>query len=362
MSSVSYTLRIEGTDAPSSLLRRIRRMELEEHAEMADMLRLEMAIGVREEEGEWAIIDEDPFSEQSHLQLALQVGSGAPRVLLDAYVIETNTSFSTEPGESTLEVVAMDTTVQMNREEKIRTWSGMADSDIAREIFGEYELEPDVTRTQPTERELQRAVIQRRTDAQFLRALAARNGYEFYVETNPETESQEGHFHEPEFEAADQPELRISRGSRANVEAFDTHYDMTRPARADASGVEVKSRDKQNAQVSELSQQVLGTRSTMANTPGKQVLSGSSVARAAELQTYAQAVVDRSSLAVTAEGSLETVTYGDVLRAKRPVEVSGAGTTYSGRYYVQRVLHVITGESYTQQFTLKRNALGVKGG
>jgi hypothetical protein len=79
------------------------------------------------------------------------------------------------------------------------------------------------------------------------------------------------------------------------------------------------------------------------------------------LQTYAQGVVDRSTWAISAEGELNTVAYGGLLRAKRTVLVRGAGSLYSGTYFVERVLHTFTGSGYTQRFTLKRNALGLTG-
>jgi len=42
--------------------------------------------------------------------------------------------------------------------------------------------------------------------------------------------------------------------------------------------------------------------------------------------------------------------------------VRGVGRQFSGRYYVERVLHQIGGDgSYTQKFTLRRNATGLTG-
>jgi phage protein D len=42
--------------------------------------------------------------------------------------------------------------------------------------------------------------------------------------------------------------------------------------------------------------------------------------------------------------------------------VRGVGRQFSGRYYVERVLHTIGGDgAYTQRFTLRRNATGLTG-
>ena len=95
--------------------------------------------------------------------------------------------------------------------------------------------------------------------------------------------------------------------------------------------------------------------------PRRVLISNTGLADAGELQTYAQAVVDRSAWAIRAEGELSTVTYGDVLRAKRPVNLRGAGRRFSGTWYVEKVLHRLSDEGYTQTFTLRRNATGVTG-
>ena len=72
-----------------------------------------------------------------------------------------------------------------------------------------------------------------------------------------------------------------------------------------------------------------------------------------------QAVVDRSAFAITAEGVVNAAVLGQVLRAKKPVLVRGAGTQFSGQYYVERVLHRFETNGYQQRVTLKRNAVGV---
>jgi phage protein D len=95
--------------------------------------------------------------------------------------------------------------------------------------------------------------------------------------------------------------------------------------------------------------------------PRKVLLSQTGLAETGELQAYAQAVADQSAWAITAEGELNTVAYGGVLRTKRPVEMRGAGRQFSGTYYVERVLHTLRGDEYTQRFTLRRNALGLTG-
>ena len=99
---------------------------------------------------------------------------------------------------------------------------------------------------------------------------------------------------------------------------------------------------------------------TPATRPRKVLLSGLGIAQSGELQRYAQSVVDRSSWSIVAEGEVNTVAYARVLRAKQPVMVRGVGQEFSGRYYVERVLHTIKSDgTWTQKFTLRRNATGL---
>ncbi len=360
--NVSYTLTIDDVQASSEIIAAIREIEVEDHADMADMLRLHLAVAVSEDGSGWSVLDDDLLDRLTKLRVTVNIGSETSLPLIEAYVIETRTEFSNRPGESTLEVVAMDPTVLMNLEEKVRAWPDMADSDIADTIFGEYGFSTQVEQTQPTRQEVDHTTMQRGTDIQFLRELARRNGYECYVELNPDSGEVEGHFHPPRVDETHQGVLSVNMGTATNVNRFNGQYDMLRPVTAQATNVEIGDQEDQSADIDESSLENLGEQAaTSQSQPRRVLLRNTGLSETGELQTYAQAVVDRSAFAIRAEGELSTITYRDILRAKRPVNVRGAGRQFSGTYYVAKVLHRISGEGYTQEFTLRRNALGVTG-
>jgi hypothetical protein len=60
---------------------------------------------------------------------------------------------------------------------------------------------------------------------------------------------------------------------------------------------------------------------------------------------------------VSAEGSLDVVRYGQILRARSLVGVRGAGTAFDGLHFVESVTHNFRPGEYKQSFVLKRNAL-----
>ncbi len=69
------------------------------------------------------------------------------------------------------------------------------------------------------------------------------------------------------------------------------------------------------------------------------------------------AYAGKHSDSVFATGSLDVVRYGHVLRSRQLVGVRGAGDAYNGLYYVTSVTHSLKRGSFTQSFSLARNAL-----
>lgn len=362
MGQIAYTLLINDQPAPESLIDVIQHLEVEDHADLADMVRLSVAISVRDGCSSWNVVDEDVFKRLTKLRINVNVGSGKTEPLIEAYVTETNADFANQPGQSILNVVAMEPTVKMNLKENVQPWPSMADSDIAEQIFDNYKFEPVVDPTQPTRDEIDHTEMQRGTDIQFLQALAQRNGYECYVELNPETGKVEGHFHAPRLQQPPQGVLSVNLGTATNVNSFHARFDMLKPATVSSANVDIHSKEGQSGESDSLADKALGSTSTVPSDDARQVLlSGTGLSDSGELQTASQALVDRSSWAITADGEVSTISYGDVLRAKRPVLVRGAGRQFSGIYYVERVLHTFSGDGYTQQFSLRRNASGLLG-
>jgi hypothetical protein len=180
------------------------------------------------------------------------------------------------------------------------------------------------------------------------------------VDINSQNGKVEGHFHKPKLNVPPQGVLTVSMSSASNVNSFNSRYEMLRPFTAQIKGLDIGTQEDQPADIGDGSLDRLGKDALIPkDRPRKVFLSHSGLAQTGELQTYAQAMVDDSSWAIFAEGELNTVAYGDVLRAKSPVLVRGAGNQFSGQYYIEKVLHIISGNGYVQRFSLKRNAIGL---
>jgi phage protein D len=364
-SQVTYTLTIDGKPAPAAVLGAIRQIQMEDHATVADMLRLRLAVAVKDNGSGWTVLDDSLFTRLANVTLRVSIGSEASVTLISAYVIEVDTDFSTQPGGSQLTVTAMDPTVLMHLDEKVKAWPNTKDSDVASAIFSDsaYRFTPVVESTKWSRQENDHTLMQRGTDIQFLQRLAERNGYECFVEVNGAGEV-EGHFHPPKSDAQPQGTLNVNLGGSTNVNTFRARFDMLAAATAKAATLDPDRASLEQAQADQASDtDAMGKDSSVPeDRPRRVLVSGHAMAQAGEMQRYAQSIVDRTSWSIVAEGELNTVAYGGVLKAKQPVMVRGAGREFSGRYYVERVLHTIEGDgTYRQRFTLRRNAVGLTG-
>jgi phage protein D len=72
------------------------------------------------------------------------------------------------------------------------------------------------------------------------------------------------------------------------------------------------------------------------------------------------AVATRSNNAVTAQGSLDTLRYGAILRPRRKVDVRGATKAFNGTWTIRSVTHKISRGEYKQDFELVRNSLATQ--
>lgn len=354
----TYTLLVEGQPLDEETLAQLQTVEAEEHLQLADMLRLVFNIAVREDGSGWRVLDDALFAPLTPLQLQITVGNNDPVTVIDAYVVETQSALTNNPGESTLTVVAMDASVLMSSNEVVRTWAGMSDSDIASTIFNEYGFSPEVESTDVTYEEDDTLIVQRGTDMQLLQLLAQRHGFDVYVDVDPSSGSLTGHFGPVVLDDEPQGLLTIHMGQSSNLNQLNIRWDMLRPTGVQVDNIDADSGEDQTGSADGSELTLLGGDDLFeATTPRMSRVLPAGATIEAELSSLAQGLSNRSSLAVIAEGEVDTNNFGAVLRAKRTVTVRGAGELYSGIYLVERVLHAFIEGEYTQHFTLRRNAL-----
>lgn len=355
--AITYAVLVDEMPLRPDAVTAIESIEIESKVGVADICRVRFATALSDDGNRWVVADDGIFGRLSSLRVLVQTGIGLPTVAFDGVVSETGLTVSTDSNVSSFEVVAMDRSVEMNLEEKVRQWPNMPDFAIAAAIFAEYGMIPVTTPTTVVRTQLDTTVTQRDTDIRFLRHLAERNGFDVYVRPGPVPPVSEGHFHAPMLDLPPQGVLSVDFGDATNVESFDVRHEMLRASSVRSAGVDARRVETQQSESAAASESTLGRSGTVGGGTRTTLARPSGLSVDSELQGSTQSAVDRSSWAVTARGEIDPSVYGDLLRPAATVLVRGAGATHSGTYYVDEVTHDIVGEQYRQRFTLRRNAV-----
>ena len=198
---------------------------------------------------------------------------------------------------------------------------------------------------------------QRGTDLNYIKWLAKRVGYVFYLDPGPAVGSSTAYWG-PEIKVgAPQPALNINMDAHTNVESlnftFDTEermlpvifiYNLETKAIIPIPVPDITPLNPPLGLIPPIPKGIKPIWGMAKYTPIQAALIG--LAKAA-----------KSSDAVKGTGSLDVLRYGRVLRARKLVAVRGVGTAFDGLYYVSSVTHKIKRGEYKQDFSLTRNGL-----
>jgi phage protein D len=251
----------------------------------------------------------------------------------------------------------------MNLEEKVMPWPNMPDSAIAAAIFGQYGIVPIVQTTSPQLVEPEGTTTQRGSDIRFLRRLARRNGFECYVQPEPISGIDQAYFQPPPSPVGPpQAVINVNMGPETNVDGFNVQYEMTRPTTAVATGLDASTKAPQPALAQASLRVPSGLEPTLTRILPPPITrpADTGLMTSGELQPAVQAIVDESSWALEASGTVGP--DAGVLRPGKTINVRGAGRLLSGSYYATRIAHHIDKEGeYTQSFLARRDAVGMTG-
>lgn len=292
--------------------------------------------------------------------------NGAAEVLMDGIITQQQLAVGGAPGTTTLTVTGEDVSVQMDREEKSVEHPAQPEAVIAMKIIASYARyglvpmvipPPTVDVPLPTER----IPVQQETDLAYLRRMAERFGYVFYVSPGPAPMSNIAYWGPPVRTGIPQKALSVNIGPDTNVLGdIDFSFDGTTSTR-----VEGQLRDRRLNETVAV-RTVASTRPPLASMPVSTRTGCVSVRQLREsgldtAQAYARAqgIIDEAAdRAVSATGRLDAARYGRILRPRGLVGLRGAGYTFDGVYYVQSVTHQIRRGQYHQNFQLRRDGLG----
>lgn len=295
--------------------------------------------------------------------LVVSVG-GIPYVLSDGIITHQQLMPGDTPRESKLVITGEDVSLAMDLEEKNVEHPAQPELVIVAKICASYArygllpvpvppflLDPPL----PTDR----IPVQRCTDLEYLRTLAKRFGYTFFVEPGPAPLSNVAYWGPPRRPGLPQPALSVNMGPVTNVSNLQFSYDSQKPEQVSGHVQDRSSNTAMSVQSLSSNRVPISTEPPSLMQMRKVLAQPSSGLSAQQALAYAQGVTDASfDQVVTAEGELDAVSYNGFLEARRFVGVRGAGLEYDGIYYVNSVTHQIERGSYRQRFKLSREGLG----
>lgn len=289
--------------------------------------------------------------------------NGIPNVLIDGFVTRQEIQPSSEPGKSTLTITGEDLTVAMDLVEMILPYPAVPDLGQVNLILAKYAflgvipvaVSPFVFTVRTP---LDGWVTQTHTDFEYLRELARQNGYVFYIEPGPMPGQSIAYFGPDVRVPLPQAALSVNMDGHTNVESLSFSLDGLQKRMEIINVLDpITGRVPIPVPMPDINvfKPPLGARPTL---PAKVVYDKTSAALPFD-EALKQAIARgiQSSSAITGNGSLNVLRYGQILRARTLVGVRGAGLTYDGLYYVESVTHNIKQGEYKQKFNLSRDGL-----
>ncbi|RZI53870.1 MAG: phage late control D family protein [Pseudonocardia sp.] len=331
-------------------------VEVDLDDELSGMFRIGLAV-VQRSDGTWPYLDDDRFRFWQTITITAAVGDDEAE-LISGYITHLRPDFAGVSPHCRLELWGMDATVLMDRRLVVRDWPNRNDSEIAREIFGAYGLDCQVTDTGIVHDEEVSTILQRETDIRFLKRLARRNGYDCFVAAD------KGYFSAPDPARSPKTVLKVLCGEDSTVTHFSIEARALGPTEVAMTQIDHHTKEVHEVAIDSATLRPLGSKSASDWLAGGMFAERVDLAHCVttgvpEMDALCRGIEQRREWFVTGKGDITANVADRILIPRELVTIAGIGETYSGTYYVIRVVHVFTPDGYTQRFTVRRNALAV---
>lgn len=298
-------------------------------------------------------------------RVVIQVWLGVmPQVLIDGFITKMQLHPSDQPGASTLTVIGLDVRTVMDVHQLSQFYPNQAVKAIIEQILYSYMTylgtPPVVALIDPNiAPQTEQIPVKADTDLAYLSRLAADYDCVFYVEPTQVPMVNQAYWG-PLNLTQPQAALSVNMGPETNA-TIQFDYDGQIPGIVTGFML-----DKSSQMVVPI---VIpsSTRVPLAAIPPIAIQGAAMRVQMpkhvnslsiAEATLRAQAQTNRMSYGLKAQGELDMLRYGNILRPRRLVGVRGAGYLFDGLYYVQDVTHTIGKGEYKQRFTLTREGFG----
>jgi len=198
---------------------------------------------------------------------------------------------------------------------------------------------------------------QRGKDLGYVRKLAEKVGYVFYLEPGP-VPGMSFAYWGPEIKVgAPQPALNVNMDAHTNVESLSFGFNSEGRKMPFVVIQEPISKVPIPLPIPDITPLNPPLGLIPAIPKGFYPLRGTAKLSPVQAIAIGLAKAAKSADSVSGTGTLNVLRYGRVLKARQLVGVRGVGTAFDGLHYVKSVTHKIKRGEYKQSFTLSRNGL-----
>lgn len=255
---------------------------------------------------------------------------------------------------SWMEVKGSDTSVEMDRETRSAVWADVTDSDTATSILSNYGYTPDVESASAGHYEDKHTLVQRGSDLRFVRRLARRNGFLFWI-TSDDQGNETAHFKRPPLSGNAESELIINLESH-NLQSVDINWDIERPTSVEGIQLDLNTKTDLDLAVNQTPQTILGDSGLSTITGDTRSVHLSAPADdAGDMQARGEGALIEADWFIRATCQIGLESLGALVRAHTIVELRGAGSRHSGKYFVAGVRHTIDAVAHRMDIELVRN-------
>ena len=286
-----------------------------------------------------------------------------PRLLMDGIITYREVEAGREPGSFNIVITGEDVSIMMDKNKVGKGHPAQDDAAVAREIissYSRYGLKADITppKSTYTPSTNDPVPMQQQTDLGYLKEIAKRYGYVFYIIPGPGKGENTAHWGPAKRVGRSQPALSINMGPFTNVESIQFSTNFLAPEviegivqdRDDNQVIRIQPSEAPSPKLAKQSLDALQVRHVRFRGSGLKASWATSIAKAQSDASFLNLL--------TANGVLDTFRYGDLLQPHSLVDLRGAGLGYDGKWQVSRVNHLIRRGEYKQRFTLARDGLG----
>jgi len=292
--------------------------------------------------------------------------NGTPQVLIDGVVTKTEITPGADQRHTNLQVTGDDLTAVMQKLEFSGLpglpYPAMPAEAIVALLVAKYAflgivplVIPSIAIDVPIPTD--RIPTQQGSDLEYVRALAERVGYVFYLDPGPAPGMSTAYWGPKIKVGVPQPALNADMDAASNVDSLSFSYDGNARSLPIVYIQNEQTKIPLAIPIPDISP--LNPQLGLIDPPPQKfrVLPETAKYTPIRAMLLGMAEASKSADTVTGKGTLDVTRYGRVLKARQLVGVRGVGPAFDGLHYVSEVRHTIKRGEYKQSFNLSRKGL-----